>query len=159
MPAHECTGIATTGLKQCVSFCRIPGHLKVCSNALYFVPRAVQEPIYRIPYRHILQIDRSALSLAFVRTAYQALILMIARGLELYLSGHKGPYRWQLCACRVCDEEGYASEDTFYVTGEERVSLKMYNKNMPYVTSGVCPSCTVLGADSRPCLRFTLLCL
>ena len=39
--------------------------------------------------------------------------------------------------CRVWDEEGYASEDTFYVTAEERVSLKMYNKNVPYVTSGV----------------------
>ena len=41
--------------------------------------------------------------------------------------------------CRVWDEEGYASEDTFYVTAEERVSLKMYNKNVPYVTSGVSP--------------------
>ena len=40
-------------------WCRIPGHLKVCSNALYFVPRAIQEPIYRIPYRRTLHIDRS----------------------------------------------------------------------------------------------------
>ncbi len=45
--------------------------------------------------------------------------------------------------CRVCDEEGYASEDTFYVTAEERVSLKMYNKNVPYVTTGVCSVCTL----------------
>ena len=39
--------------------------------------------------------------------------------------------------CRVVDEDGYASEDTFYVTAEERVSLKMHNKNVPYVTSAV----------------------
>ena len=39
--------------------------------------------------------------------------------------------------CRVVDEDGYASEDTFYVTAEERVSLKMHNKNVPYATSVV----------------------
>ena len=52
------TGFAHTSPEQSVLCCRIPGHLKVCSNALYFVPRAVQEPIYRIPYRHTLQIGR-----------------------------------------------------------------------------------------------------
>ena len=45
--------------------------------------------------------------------------------------------------CRVVDEDGYASEDTFYVTAEERVSLKMHNKNVPYATSVVC--CQSLG--------------
>lgn len=39
--------------------------------------------------------------------------------------------------CRVLDEDGFASEDTFCVTAEERVSLKMHNKNVPYVTRGV----------------------
>lgn len=48
------------------------------------------------------------------------------------------PELLRLRTCRVCDEEGYASEDTFYVTAEERISLKMYNKNVPYVTSRVC---------------------
>ncbi|BDA48009.1 probable protein FAN at N-terminal half [Coccomyxa sp. Obi] len=37
---------------------RVPGHLKVCSAALYFVPRAVQEPIFRVPYRSTSHIER-----------------------------------------------------------------------------------------------------
>ena len=43
---------------------------------------------------------------------------------------------------RVVGEDGYASEDTFYVTAEERVSLKMHNRNVPYVTSTVRCRCT-----------------
>lgn len=30
---------------------RIFGHLKVCSMGLFFVPRDVKEPIFRVPYK------------------------------------------------------------------------------------------------------------
>lgn len=60
--------------------------------------------------------------------------------------------------CRVWDEEGYASEDTFYVTAEERVSLKMYNKNVPYITSGV-SSCLQIPIGWLGLLPQSTLCL
>ena len=31
--------------------CRVAGQLKVCSLSLYFVPRDIQEPVFRVPYK------------------------------------------------------------------------------------------------------------
>eukprot|EP00241_Pyramimonas_parkeae_P019516 CAMPEP_0114293378 /NCGR_PEP_ID=MMETSP0059-20121206/9562_1 /TAXON_ID=36894 /ORGANISM="Pyramimonas parkeae, Strain CCMP726" /LENGTH=306 /DNA_ID=CAMNT_0001415087 /DNA_START=487 /DNA_END=1404 /DNA_ORIENTATION=+ len=37
---------------------RVAGHLKLCSNSVFFVPRNVMEPIFRIPFASTLAIDR-----------------------------------------------------------------------------------------------------
>ena len=42
----------------CVANCRLAGHLKLCSASLYFVPRNVEEPILRIPFRATTSIVR-----------------------------------------------------------------------------------------------------
>ena len=42
----------------CVALCRLAGHLKLCSASLYFVPRNVEEPILRIPFRATTSIVR-----------------------------------------------------------------------------------------------------
>lgn len=39
---------------------RVAGDLKVCSASLYFVPRAVHEPIFRLPYRAVRSLERYA---------------------------------------------------------------------------------------------------
>ena len=42
----------------CAALCRLAGHLKLCSASLYFVPRNVEEPILRIPFRATTSIVR-----------------------------------------------------------------------------------------------------
>lgn len=36
---------------------RVFGHLKVCSMALYFVPRDIQEAVFRVPYKSATAIE------------------------------------------------------------------------------------------------------
>ena len=42
----------------CSALCKLAGHLKLCSASLYFVPRNVEEPILRIPFRATTSIVR-----------------------------------------------------------------------------------------------------
>lgn len=42
---------AALGARCALPSCRVAGQLKVCSLSLYFVPRDIQEPIFRVPYK------------------------------------------------------------------------------------------------------------
>jgi hypothetical protein len=51
LPAPAAGEVPLT-LPACLPACRVVGSLKVCSRSLFFVPRDLQQPIFRIPYQH-----------------------------------------------------------------------------------------------------------
>lgn len=48
--ACSCLPLLQTCRAVCFPGCRQLGSLKVCSHSLCFVPRDVQQPIFRVPY-------------------------------------------------------------------------------------------------------------
>ncbi|CAI5506687.1 unnamed protein product [Closterium sp. Naga37s-1] len=39
---------------------RVPGHLKLCSASIFFVPKSTLEPVFRIPFGCVSAVDRAA---------------------------------------------------------------------------------------------------
>ena len=48
---------------------RLAGHLKICSASVFFVPRDVAEPIFRVPYAETMSIDRRGPDAGLTETA------------------------------------------------------------------------------------------
>ena len=137
--------------------CRVAGDLKVCSASFYFVPRPIQEPIFRLPFRAVQSLGRYDHG-NYCRLCAPRLMDWLRSPCRARNSGMvhlyyvpsrrcclpKLPKQADIniiatvCSCRIAEDASASGEDMFQVTASECVDIKINNRTAPYVRRRVC---------------------
>ncbi|XRB05769.1 factor associated with neutral sphingomyelinase activation [Pycnococcus provasolii] len=71
---------------------RIAGHLKVCSASLFFVPRNLHEPIFRMPYKTISKLERTEPASEAQNTGDEYFVVASNERMDLKAGNRNVPY-------------------------------------------------------------------